>query len=652
MPFSHRSKILTVILITLLSATMFASDWKLHPGMFNPSGVPSLTFSQPRFADLDADGDMDLILGSTSNTPLYFTNTGTKTSPQFSLIDDIFSSVNSLDAEFGVCYDMDADGDLDMVTGGYSGLQLYLNTGNAVAPVFEKTDGFFSGLTATRNPVADMGDIDNDGDLDMVVGFSEDGSVKLYTNIGTDSLAIFQESSAVTLGDLGLFAYPVFCDPDNDGDLDILCGQDGHYLTYFQNTGTATSGSWATNGGVFSGLGADTYFNSPAMVDINGDGKQDCIYGSYTGPLNYYRNTGTTSAPSWTVNTSLFGGNIDVGGASTPYFIDKDRDGDLDMITGTQMGDIKLYRNDGSAAVPAFKYATTYTPLKHSIYSFVSFAEVTGDASYDALVGDLNGNIYYHVGSGYTFSSTSLPIADIGDWSAPRFIDMDKDGDQDIVAGNEEGNLVYFENQGSAVQPLWSEIYNYFGGLDVGSNCVPAFADLDFDGDYDLLAGGGYRKAHYYENVEGTWVEDTTMVEGISVKQNASPAFADLDGDGDQDLIIGNYDGNFDYYENLRDVVAIKPEIAVVYDFALNAYPNPFNPSTSISFKLMGDSRLELEIFDLTGKKIASVLNEHRSAGSYTVDFTANETMSTGIYFCRLQVDGFIADTQKITLLK
>lgn len=663
MQINVRSKFFSVILITLILTTLLvASDWKLNPGMFNPSGVPSLPFSQPRFADMDADGDLDMILGSTADKPMFLTNTGTSTSPQFTFIDDIFSSVSELDAEMGVCYDIDKDGDLDLISGGYTGLQLYRNTGNGVAASFTKATDYFIGLTVGSNPIVDMGDIDNDGDLDMVVGLSESGVVKVYTNSGSDTSAIFLESSARTIGDVGLYAYPVFCDPNSDGNLDILCGRDGYNFIYYENTGSDTSASWSVNSTVFSGLGADTYFNSPAMVDINGDGKENLIYGNYAGPLIYYRNSGTITTPAWTVNTTLFGGVIDIGSASTPYFVDKDRDGDMDMITGTQMGDIKLYRNDGSPSAPAFKYATTYTTLKHSIYSFVTFAEVTGDASYDALIGDLNGNIYYHIGSGYSFASSSLLIANIGEWSAPRFIDMDKDGDQDIVAGNSDGYLSYFENQGSPTQPLWSEIFNYFDSLDVGNNCVPAFADLDFDGDYDLLAGDSFRKVRYYENQNGTWVEDTTMVEGIVAKQNAAPAFADLDGDGDQDLILGNYDGNFDYYENLREVVAIKPVTALPDDFALNSYPNPFNPSTAISFQLSplrqgyagqaANSNVELVIYDLTGKKVQVLVNEMKTAGEYTITFTAPATMSTGIYFCRLIVDGVTADTKKITLLK
>ena len=650
------NKSLTTLFLTLImfsgATTLSASDWKHHPGMFNPSGVPSLPFTQPRFADLDSDGDMDMILGSTSGAPVYITNTGTSSSPQFTILDDIFSSINALDAEMAVAYDIDADGDLDLVTGGYTGLNLYENTGNAIAASFVKIDNFFSGLNAVSNPIPDLGDIDNDGDLDLVVGYSESGVVKLFTNSGNDTAAVFLESSGQTLADIGLFAYPVFCDPDGDGDRDILCGRDGYTFTYFQNDGNETSGTWNINASPFNGLGDDTYFNSPAMVDINGDGKQDLIYGNYTGPLTYFRNTGSASSPSWTQNTTLFGGVLDIGGASSPSFIDFDKDGDLDMLSGSQLGDIKSYLNHGTPSVATFKYNQTHSNLKHSIYSFVSLAEVNGDDSYDALVGDLGGNIYYHEGSGSGFvnASGALTIANIGDWSAPRFVDLDNDGDQDIVAGNGDGLLFYFKNEGSATQPLWSEQINYFDSLDVGSNCVPAFADLDFDGDLDLLAGEGYRDLHYYENVDGTWVEDTSMVSGITAGQNATPAFADLDGDGDQDLVLGNYDGYYEYYENLREVVSVEPTVDIPNNFELKAYPNPFNPSTAISFQLSADSKVELSIYDLTGKKVHTLVNEYRQAGKYVEHFHA-ENVSSGVYLYQLTV-GNEVDTQKLILLK
>ena len=99
--------------ISLLVTVLFmltpiqAQPWQQNDVIFNPSGIPSLPFSQPRFADVDADGDFDLILGSTTDRPLYFENTGLPSNPVFQIGNDIFSSVLSLDAEMGVFHDLD-----------------------------------------------------------------------------------------------------------------------------------------------------------------------------------------------------------------------------------------------------------------------------------------------------------------------------------------------------------------------------------------------------------------------------------------------------------------------------------------------------------------------------------------------------------------
>ena len=651
----QRRKTILFLSIFILFSALFAEGWQENAAMFNPSGVPSLSFSQPRFADLDADGDMDMVLGSISAKPYYMTNVGNASSPMFSHSEDIFENVTELDAEMGVFSDIDNDGDLDFITGGYLGLSLYKNTGTVNYPIFEKEDDFFSGLQVGSNPVPDLADIDNDGDDDLLVGLSENGSVKIYINSGNDSVAVFLDANVTVLGDVGLYAYPVFCDPDNDGDVDILVGRDGYGFIYYQNNGSAETANWQLNASLYAGLGNDSYFNSPSMVDINGDGKQDLIYGNYAGPLLYYRNSGTTSTPAWTKNTSLFGGVLDIGGASSPFFIDFDGDGDMDMFSGSQMGYTKYFENIGTHQGPAWKENNSYfSALKHSIYSAVAVGDVNGNGLPDAIVGDLSGKLYYHTntGSGYSSSASALVIAELGGWSAPCLIDMDHDGDLDIVAGNEDGNVFYYENQGSATVPMWTEIYAYFDSIDVGTNCVPALADLDFDGDYDLVTGDLFREIQYFENQDGTWVEDTTMFEDIVAKQNTAPAFADLDGDGDQDLTLGNYDGTFQYYENTHEVVAIAPRNILPDNYQLRNYPNPFNPSTVISYQLPADSQVQLIIHDINGKYITTVMNESQTAGNHNVNFQASAEMSSGVYLYQLVVDGNVADVKKLMLVK
>lgn len=81
-------------------------------------------------------------------------------------------------------------------------------------------------------------------------------------------------------------------------------------------------------------------------------------------------------------------------------------------------------------------------------------------------------------------------------------------------------------------------------------------------------------------------------------------------------------------------------------------YPNPFNPSTKINFTLPENSSVQLSVFDITGKKVADVINDKRDAGSYEINFDAGKYgLSSGAYFYTLQSDNF-SETKSMILLK
>jgi hypothetical protein len=79
-------------------------------------------------------------------------------------------------------------------------------------------------------------------------------------------------------------------------------------------------------------------------------------------------------------------------------------------------------------------------------------------------------------------------------------------------------------------------------------------------------------------------------------------------------------------------------------------YPNPFNPSTTIRYQLPVASEVKLEVYDVLGKKIATLVNERQSAGSYQVVWNASG-LSSGTYFYRLQA-GTFTQTKKMILVK
>jgi len=81
-----------------------------------------------------------------------------------------------------------------------------------------------------------------------------------------------------------------------------------------------------------------------------------------------------------------------------------------------------------------------------------------------------------------------------------------------------------------------------------------------------------------------------------------------------------------------------------------NNYPNPFNPTTKISYTIPERSNVSLKIFNLLGSEVASLVNEEKSAGTYEIEFNA-ANLSSGIYFYRIQAGAFV-ETKKMILLR
>jgi hypothetical protein len=80
-------------------------------------------------------------------------------------------------------------------------------------------------------------------------------------------------------------------------------------------------------------------------------------------------------------------------------------------------------------------------------------------------------------------------------------------------------------------------------------------------------------------------------------------------------------------------------------------YPNPFNPSTLIAFTLPHDASVKLAVYDVMGRMVTKLVDGYRPAGTYSVRFDG-APLSSGVYLYRLEVDGRIVGTQKMTLVK
>ena len=130
----------------------------------------------PALGDLDHDGDLDLLVGESSGYLNYFRNDGGRSAPRFTLVTDSLDGIRPGRRSAPALYDLDGDGDLDLLVGIDAGeVVLYRNDGNPTRPRFVRDTGFVLRVSGHATPA--VADVDGDGVPDIVVGTSGGGAV-------------------------------------------------------------------------------------------------------------------------------------------------------------------------------------------------------------------------------------------------------------------------------------------------------------------------------------------------------------------------------------------------------------------------------------------------------------------------------------------
>ena len=295
-----------------------------------------------------------------------------------------------------------------------------------------------------------LADIDGDGDLDLfaaganyssTLGYA--GGPRFFRNVGNASAYQFSEEPSIMSGvTQGYGISPALADLDADGDLDLLV-VGGLYqgvswnVSYYRNTGTKWAPTWTRDNTTFSGITTDGFAHA-ALGDVDGDGLTDVVFGSSSGSLTFFRNTGNSTSPAWTASNLLAG--VNVGQYSAPALADMDADGDLDLVvgngtfvgpTGGGYSGLTLFEQAvGPSGAPTFIPRATFSGL-HIGGSYTSalvvpyLGDLDADGDLDIQVGDYFGQYWRYTGN---FALPSSVVLDVGadgsaDWSysAPLF---------------------------------------------------------------------------------------------------------------------------------------------------------------------------------------------------------------------------------------
>ena len=475
-------------------------------------------------------------------------------------------------------------------------------------------------------------DYDNSGVLDLVLGDVAYTNLVLLINGGTepntDSPMISADNafpSNTTPANMQLFPAAFFVDVDFDGIKDLLVcpnarnvSQNRKSIHFYKNTGTNelpnfvyVMDNFLQREMIEHGTGS-----VPVFTDINEDGMEDLIVANffkYKEPLDkestlaYYRNTGTTNDPVFTlIDENYLDLNLEnYGYRSVPTFGDIDGDGDKDLLLGMEDGTLVYYENQsiGNGAI-----------YNNGIINFKD-----------------NNNVTITAG-GYCF---------------PQLFDLNNDGLLDLILGRKSGEIMYYQNIGTVNNPSFQLQNSALGNIDVSTDNPDGYASPHFfrhEGETYLFVGDLAGRCHFYSDIDGNLAPGNgfTLISnnyaGIETQAYSSFWVNDLNNNTRLELYAGQDLGGIYRFEHDPNSSISVEEIDLGQ--TLIVYPNPTQGNVTIQSDRLRMKKVEL--YTINGKIMHSAVADGFTS---TLDM---QDLPSGIYFLHIHLENGVVEVKKL----
>lgn len=621
-----------------------------------------------RSVDYDCDGDMDLFTYSNSAMLVWRNDYSSGSGLQFSI------SNNQINSWYGTFYnpifvsqvnmpaivDVDGDSDLDIITFANSSNYLEYHKNYAMDSL-----GTCNGFLFTLEPYCwgyfKLSGLTNIGLLNQNCRSG---------NLVGDSAEVSKSRHS------GSVLTPL--DQDCDGDVDLLNGDIlGENMLFLLNGGTPDSAFIVSQDSAFPVYDVQVNMqNLPAAyyLDMDNDGLKDMLVSPFAtvgedfNNIHFYKNTTNNCSNVFDfIKPRLFSEEtIDLGTASNVVFFDVDKDGLTDIISGNDFyynpdpnlafSRLAWFKNIGTTTQPVFTLVSDDWLGLSGITQyglFPAFGDLDGDNDEDLLLGNADGTLIYYqntAGPGlacnFVFASPQYQSIDIGNNSAPQIIDVNRDGKNDLLIGERSGVVNYFENTGTASAPIYNLNTANFGGVNVlQPGAVAGYsAPLLFDNGsgYELLVGSDKGAIYHFTNIDGNLTGNFTLsdslFQGIQELKRVTLSKADIDGDSKFDLLTGCNAGGFRLYSQYTS--SSISQIELPQNFTI--HPNPAGDFCRI--QINGDSinrKGVLSVSDISGKMVKTL-----EITSGVVQLNTSD-LTSGMYLVHFN-NGFGVTVQKL----